>query len=438
MHKLAAVIRREFLARVRTKAFVIGTLLGPIFLVGMFTIPMLIFGKGSGRIDLVVLDAASGDLGARAADAISQVIVNKADTTQTQYMVTRVVALPSRVSVVRDSLVKLVDAGAAGTPRYDGILVVTDSAYQAGRFDYLGSNVSSVQDMQDLERLLRGVVIQERLIRSGVSPESARLAESKVEMNTMKVTHGSLTGESGEMAFLVGYVMSFILYFAILISGIQIMSAVVEEKSTRIMEVLISSVRPFDLLLGKVIGVGGAVLLQLAIWGGSASVLSLFRGQIAGSIGMPAQQASSITLPTITPDMLIVLFAFFILGFFLFASAYAAVGSMCNSTQETQQFAQPLTLLVVFGFFGALAAIKHPDGPAARLMSFIPLTSPFVVPVRYAISPLPWTEVVASMLVTLAGGLAVIWVAGRIYRIGVLAYGKRPTPKEIFRWIRAS
>ena len=438
MHKLAAIIRREFLTRVRTKAFIISTLLGPIFFIGIFAVPMLIFGKGSGQIDLVVLDAATGDLGVRTAEAISQVYVTKGDTTHTQYAVTRVTAPAARVSVVRDSLIKLVDAGVPGTHRYDGILIVTDSAFQAGNFSYLGSNVSSVQDMQDLERLLRGVVIQERLIRSGVSPASAKLAESKVSMNTMKVTHGSLTGESGEMAFLVGYVMSFILYFAILISGIQIMSAVVEEKSTRIMEVLISSVRPFDLLLGKVIGVGGAVLLQLAIWVGSAGVLSAFSGKIFGSVGMPAQQAASITMPTITPDMLIVLLAFFILGFFLFASAYAAVGSMCNSTQETQQFAQPLTILVVFGFFGALAAIKHPDGAAARVMSFIPLTSPFVVPVRYAISPLPWTEVVASMLVTLAGGLAVIWIAGRIYRIGVLAYGKRPTPREIFRWIRAS
>ncbi|MGH7590698.1 MAG: ABC transporter permease [Gemmatimonadales bacterium] len=416
----------------------ISTLLGPIFFIAIFAMPILIFGKGSEKINLVILDAASGDLGQRTVDAISQVNVIKDDTSHASYDVTRVVAPADRVSAVRDSLIKLVDVGGPGTEKHDGILVLTDSGFQQGRLDYLGSNVSSMQDMEGLQRVVRGVVLQERLIRAGVTPQSAKLAEGTVDMNTMKVTHGALTGESGEMAFMVGYVMSFILYFAILISGIQIMSAVVEEKSTRIMEVLISSVRPFDLLLGKVIGVGGAVLLQLAIWAGSVTVLSVFRGAIAGSIGMPAQQAANITMPTVTPGMLIVLLAFFFLGFFLFASAYAAVGSMCNSTQETQQFAQPLTILVIVGFFGALAAIKHPDAPAAQIMSFIPVTSPFVVPVRYAISPLPWTEVVASMLVTLAGGLAVIWIAGRIYRIGVLAYGKRPTPKEIFRWIRAS
>lgn len=438
MHKLAAIIRREFLARVRTKAFLISTLLGPIFFIAIFALPILIFGKGSAKINLVVLDAASGDLGSRAVAAISQVNVTKLDTVHYVYDVTRVVAPADRLIAVRDSLVKLVDVGGNAATRYDGILVITDSGFQQGRLDYLGSNVSSMQDMDGLERLLHGVVLQERLIRAGVTPESAKLAESTFAMNTIKITHGALTGESGEMAFMVGYVMSFILYFAILVSGIQIMSAVVEEKSTRIMEVLISSVRPFDLLLGKVIGVGGAVLLQLAIWAGSATILSVFRAPIAGSMGMPAPQAANISMPTISPNMLIILLAFFLLGFFLFASAYAAVGSMCNSTQETQQFAQPLTVLVLIGFFGALAAIKHPDAPAAQIMSFIPFTSPFVVPVRYAISPLPWTEVIGSMLVTLAGGLAVIWIAGRIYRIGVLAYGKRPTPKEIFRWIRAS
>ncbi|MGH7533386.1 MAG: ABC transporter permease, partial [Gemmatimonadales bacterium] len=247
MHKLAAIIRREFLARVRTKAFVISTLLGPIFFIAIFAMPILIFGKGSEKINLVVLDAASGDLGQRTATAISQVNANKADTSSSTYSVTRVVASPDRVSAVRDSLVKLVDVSGPGAPRYDGILVVTDSGFQQGRLDYLGSNVSSMQDMEGLQRLVRGVVLQERLIRAGVTPQSAKLAEGTLDMNTMKITHGSLTGESGEMAFMVGYVMSFILYFAILISGIQIMSAVVEEKSTRIMEVLISSVRPFDL-----------------------------------------------------------------------------------------------------------------------------------------------------------------------------------------------
>ena len=438
MHKLAAIIRREFLARVRTRAFLISTLLGPVFFGAMFVIPALIFGKGSGKIDLIVLDAASGDLGQHIADAITQVNANKRDTATTVYNVTRVAAPISRLSAVQDSLIKLVDIAGNGGPKFDGILVVTDSAFGAARFDYLGSNVSSIQDMEKLQGILRGVVIQEHLVRSGVSPESAKLAEINFDLNTVKITHGSLTGESGAMAFLVGYVMSFILYVSILISGVQIMSAVVEEKSTRIMEVLVSSVRPFDLLLGKIIGVGGAVLLQLAIWAGSATALSAFRGRIAGSLGMPAQQAANVTLPTITPEMLLVLLAFFFLGFFLFASAYAAVGSMCNSTQETQQFAQPLTILVVIGFFGALSAIKRPDGPAAHLMSYIPLTAPFVVPVRFAISPLPWPEVVGSMLITLAGGLSVVWVAGRIYRIGVLAYGKRPTPREIFRWIRAS
>jgi ABC-2 type transport system permease protein len=203
--------------------------------------------------------------------------------------------------------------------------------------------------------------------------------------------------------------------------------------------VLLSSVRPFDLLLGKVVGVGAASLLQLGIWAGSAMlVASKFSAKSLGTSGVQAPASGGFTMPNISPELVLVTLVYFLIGFLLFAAVYAAVGAMCNSVQETQQFQMPVTVVAMLGYFGAFGAINNPGSQLARVLSFVPPTAPFVVPVRYAISPLPIGELALSMAVSVLGVLAVIWIAGRIYRVGILSYGKRPTPREVLRWIRAS
>ena len=199
------------------------------------------------------------------------------------------------------------------------------------------------------------------------------------------------------------------------------------------MEALISSVSPFALMLGKVMGVGAVGLLQIGIWAGTASLLSTFRVEIAGWFGAPA---AAMPIPTMTPALLAVFLLFFVLGFLLYSAAYAAIGAMCNTMQEAQQANMPVTMCIAAGLVCMLALLSEPNGVLARRLSLVPFLAPFVTPVRYSLSPMPARELLLSAVTTTLGMLAIVWVASRIYRVGILMYGKKPTLPELLRWVR--
>jgi ABC-2 type transport system permease protein len=215
------------------------------------------------------------------------------------------------------------------------------------------------------------------------------------------------------------------------------MSAVVEEKTNHINEVLVSSLTPFQLMFGKILGVGSAGLVQLGLWVGTAMVLTTYRTEIASAFGVTEAAIMAVPIPTVSPALLAVFLVFFLLGFFLYSSAYAAVGAMCNTMQETQQASMPVTLTVVVGFFMVFNVIGDPAGSMARTFSLIPLFAPLIVPVRYSLNPLSIGELLASGISTLIGVVIVAWFAGRIYRVGILAHGKRPKIKELVNWVKA-
>jgi ABC-2 type transport system permease protein len=231
------------------------------------------------------------------------------------------------------------------------------------------------------------------------------------------------------------------MYFSLIMYGIQVMGAVLEEKSNRIVEVLISSITPFQLLFGKVIGVAGAGLLQLAIWGGASFyVTSAIAAGKSASLDQVAVEGSrqSMSLPAVSVDLVAVVLLFFLLGFVLYSALYAAVGAMCSSQQETQQAAQPVTILLALGFIAMFTLINDPASSMAKILSFIPFFAPLVIPVRYALSPLPVTEVAGAAAATLAGVVVIVWLAGRIYRVGILSYGKKPSLREMWSWVRTA
>src|SRR5690606_1713008 len=257
-----------------------------------------------------------------------------------------------------------------------------------------------------------------------------------IDFQTLKVSEGQVTGESGEASFLLAYVMSLMLYFALLLYGIQVMSSVVEEKTSRIMEVLVSSLSPFQMLLGKVIGVGAVALLQISIWAGTAMVLTTFGARIAALLGASPSAVADFPLPVVSPALFAGFLLFFSLGFLFFAAAYAAVGSMCSTVQETQQAHTPITILIAAGLICMFALLSEPAGTLARMLSLVPFVAPFVTPVRYSFAPIPLPELLASAAAMVLGILAVVWVAGRIYRVGILSYGRKASFREVVRWVR--
>ena len=437
MHKVWAVIRREFETRVRTRAFLISTIGGPLIMGFFFALPALLTSR-TGRVKhIVVLDAAPGELGQALATRLRAEVRDTSAAVKRPLYQVDYVAAGGQLDQKEDSLVRLTGLKdhSAGI---DGILVVTDSALENGSVTYLGSDVGSPDEMRRLDRAVTPVVQITRLTRNAVDPALAFSATRPVNLNTQRVSEGKLTGESGTASFLLAYLMGFLLYLALLLYGVQVMSSVLEEKTNRIMEVLASSLSPFELMLGKILGVGSVALVQLGIWAGTAMVLTTFRVQVAGLLGVPPASVATLPIPTVSPAMFGVFLTFFVLGFLLYSAAYAAVGSMCSSQQEMQQAQLPITLFIGLGFVTMLSLLGDPNGALARVLSFIPPFVPFVVPVRYSMSPVPLTELALSGITIVAAILAVTWVAARIYRVGILSYGKRPTLGELLRWVRTA
>ncbi|MGE0352880.1 MAG: ABC transporter permease [Gemmatimonadales bacterium] len=434
MNKLWAIIRREFITKVQTRAFVIGTVLGPVLMIGLIVLPVVLGGRGRKVNRIVIVDAGAGTLGPRLEDAMRLAHFGN-DTSDHRYIVQRVLAA-GRVDEVRDSLVAL--TGLNGPSSIDGVLVATDSAITTGRIVYLGANAGSLGDVNRLETVLDQALLAERLESRGIDPEVVKAADIPIRLQALKVSEGKLTGQSGEASFVLSYAMAMILYIALLLYGIQVMSSVLEEKNSRIMEVLVSSVSPFQLMLGKVVGVGAVGLFQLGIWVGTALFLSANLVPIAGLFNVPPEAVSTTSVPVIGVGLLVVFLAFFLVGFFLYAAAYAAVGAMCNSLQEAQQSAIIVNLGIVASLFAAISILPgDPNGSLPVVLSYIPFTSPLVMPVRYSINTLPVVSVVVSLAVTTGGMLLVAWIASRIYRVGILMYGKKPSLKELVHWVRA-
>jgi len=440
VNKILAVIRREFIERVRTRAFIIGTLIVPLMTFGFAYLPQLLLKRDTRPRSLVLLDGASGSTGDSVESALRRVTLGTGATVRSRYNLVRL-RTGAEVDRLRDSLIQRVGVDSLGAPGLDGVLVITDRGVEDGKVSYYGTNVASFSDMRSLERAISPVLRGERLERRGADSDMIAAAAVELDLQTNKVSKGRLTGESGESSFWLAYITSFVMYFSLIMYGIQVMGAVLEEKSNRIVEVLISSITPFQLLMGKVIGVAGAGLLQLAIWGGASFyVTSAIASRNAGGLEQVAVDGTrqSMSLPAVSVDLVVVVLIFFLLGFLLYSALYAAVGAMCSSQQETQQAAQPVTILLALGFIAMFTLINDPSSSMAKILSFIPFFSPLVIPVRYALSPLPMAEVAGAVAATLLGVIVIVWMAGRIYRVGILSYGKKPSFRELWAWVRTT
>ena len=415
MRKLFAVIRREFVERVRTKGFWIGTLLFPVFMAALVVLPALL-ARGGGTKRIAVVDFATGPLGSD----LTRVL----DTTKV-FDAVRVVGAPG----VTDSLAQEV-----AIKRLDGFVIVPAGIIDSGKAEYRGSNVSAFEALDLLRSTLRRAVWAARFERDGVDPRLVARAQIPISVETNKLKDGKITGQSGLQSFALAYFMAVILYMSILIYGIGVMQSVLEEKTSKIVEVLVSSLRPFQMLAGKLIGVGGASLFQFLIWGITTRLLLSQRGALMGGLGGD----SPFQLPAVSASTAIVFITYFVGGFLIYSAMFGAVGAMSNSHQEAQQAQQPVAMLLVLSLMSMFAMITNPSSTYAVVLSLIPFTAPIAMPVRWVAGSVSPLEVGASILLMVLGILAVLWVAGRIYRIGILMTGKRPSIRELVRWVRTA
>lgn len=437
MSKVFAVIRREFVERVRTRTFLVSTLLLPLLMAFGMIVPALLMRGGERTIELAIVDGTDDALGARIELGLQGIMLDRKDEKLPRYRITRVPAV-GHVEAARDSLLALTGFARKERPEsFDGVLVVTPSTLAEGKAQYFGANVGSIETMGQLRGAISQVLVATRLEQRGVDPSILATAMARAELVTTKVSDGKTTGQSGEASFALAYAMGFILYLGIILYGSQTATSVIEEKTSRIMEVLASSLTPFQMLLGKVLGVGFTGLLQLGIWAGTLYVVSSQRALLANLFGLDPAAMQSLPIPSMPADLLVVFLGYFLLGFLLYGALFAAIGSMVNSMQEAQQSMTPVTLLIMIGFFGVFSVINDANSTVAVTMSYIPFFAPFVMPVRWSMSSVPALQLALSLAMMVGGLLAVTWLAGRIYRTGILMYGKKPSLAEVWRWIRA-
>jgi ABC-2 type transport system permease protein len=424
MAKLWAIIKREYLERVRSKWFVIATLFGPIFFSAIIIVPAWLSSRSKATSDIyntTILDATANGFGHRLAVNIA------GDST-----------IPGRmpeVRVVPPSMLTRAESTATHEvmqKEKTGYIVVDQQTLAGERARYAGSNATSIADMSQIKGAIRETILASRLEKVGL--DNSRMKEITfipLDFSTERITEKGRAG-SGIASVVFGFAIGFLLYASIVIYGQTIMSGVLEEKTTRVAEVVMSSVPTDTLLAGKVLGVGAVGLTQQIIWIVTTYALLKLRAPIMAKLGAPAM---SFTLPDISLGAGIIFLLFFLFGFIFYSSLFAAVGSSVNSESEARQAASPLMIMIISTAVFIQPVLLNPTGTTARVLSLVPFSSPIIMPIRMAVIGIPPLELAASLGFLAIGCLAALWLASRIYRVGLLMYGKRPTIREMARWV---
>jgi ABC-2 type transport system permease protein len=423
MHKLLMVIRREYLERIRKRSFWLGTLLFPLLMLALILVQFLLADlEGNEQRTIAFVDAT----GKLAEPFQKRLADEKLKDGRAAF---RVEPVPVEGSM-EETRRKL-------EPRVSkkdlfGIVTAGNDLDAPGNFGFYTRSVGNLFVQKTLQRALRESVVGERLARSNLSLEREKLEKllSPIEMETFEVHAGETRKKGFDEAYFGTFAFVMILYMSLLLYGVAVMRGILEEKSNRIMEVLLGSLSPDQLMAGKILGIGLVGLTQMAIYVISAGLLRLYVGIYS------VQAVWTGALDTISPMKMAYFFVFFILGYFLYTSLFAAVGAVCNSEQEAQNLQSPLVMCLVVPMVATFFFVANPDSPAAVIASLIPLFTPMVMFMRITVLTPPAWQIGLSIL--LLGGTIYFFFRGvaRIFRIGVLMYGKRPTVPEILRWAR--
>ncbi|PYT05823.1 MAG: hypothetical protein DMF60_10760 [Acidobacteria bacterium] len=433
MNKVLIIIKREYLVRVRTRAFLIGTLVSPLLMLSLIALPVFFATRGGGERRVTVLDQ-SGDHDLF--EAIRRNLESRGEGDEeldrrdpgvgrTRYILTRrVVASGEDLHAVEEQY----QQQAAKDPDTT-YLVMRPGGLDKLDVEYYAKNTSDFS-IGTLERAINDAASELRLKRAGPNPAQIASYTKRVELKRKKITASGGVEEGGRADFAVAFVMLFFIYMTVLIYGLAVMRGVIEEKQSRIVEVLVSSVKPTQMMLGKVIGIGLVGLTQIAVWALSALVLT--------TVGVSTFASRGMTMPNIPISLLVYFVVYFVLGYFLFATLYALEGSTVSSEDEAQQAQIPVTILLVVPMMIFNMIIANPTSTASVALSMIPFFAPTLMMMRIAVVNPPLWQILLSMAIMLGTILGCVWVAARIYRVGILMYGKRPSISELGRWLRYS
>lgn len=420
MNKTFLVIGREYLTRVRKRTFIISTILFPLLYLGLIFGTGYIAQKTTRKLHVALIDS-SGYFDKAMIDQANQ----QDSSSYLEY-----------VTINPDTVIK--NYSSFG---FDAYIVIPPANWEDGvsNVPLKTSKTYGVAPVMQVEGKLNAMWSKIKAEKLGIDEGKRQiLNQSKITIDAKNVNDEK---SNAKIASGIGYACGFLIYFIMLIYGSQVMMGVMEEKTNRIAEVMVSSIRPFQLMLGKIIGIGLVALTQFALW--IAFIFVIYNvtkasggagNNISGLVGSVQTVFTSINVP-----LIIFCFAFYLLGgFFFYSSLYAAIGSAVNEDmREAQSLSFPVTLLVIFSIVLMTSAMADPTGPLAFWASIIPFSSPIVMMARIPFGvpgTVPWWQLGLSMALLVLGFIFTTWFAGKIYRTGILMYGKKPSWKEMIKW----
>jgi ABC-2 type transport system permease protein len=423
MSKSWILIKREFLTRVKTKGFIIGTFAAPLLMIAMIILPSIFMQMIPESETLITV----ADLTGRLAPVLKAEVEpsRKGVKGTSRYHIVEVKVTPSSL----DSI-KLRMNGEILRAKNAVFLVIPGDVFQSNQIELYAQNIGNFQLNETLNGMVTSAVSKVRLSDSGMDSELIKQLSQRVSAKTFKVAEGGVKEESGALAVVLSYILVFILYMTLIFYGTFVMRGVIEDKSSRVIEILLSSAKPYQIMAGKVLGIGAVGLVQVAVWGLSIFLLSSISAYFAFMAGLP--------LPSVSIWTMVAFIGFFLIGYMLYASLYAALGSMGNSEAEVQSLQWPAIAPLIFSIVIMMSIIKDPNGTMAVVLSMIPFFSPMLMFLRISLHAVPLYQVILCLVFCFMTIGFMIWVAGRIFRIGILMYGKRPTFPEVLKWIRYS
>ncbi|MEM1043539.1 MAG: ABC transporter permease [Bacteroidota bacterium] len=429
MNKIPLIARSEYLRRVRTKAFVIATLLAPIALLALVAVSVwvgIVTQEGGARTVAVVDE--TGELGAALSERLPD---NYAALVETAPL---------------DSLRARVERGAL-----DGYFVLPERLISGDdEAAFYSEGVGGFSAQMRLQRAVEDVVRRARLRATGASDDVLRAAESGVDVRMVALTEEGEAEDTSWVYSGLGYAMGFVIYIAMFVYGAMVMRGVIEEKTNRIIEVVASSAKPFQLMMGKVLGIGAVGLTQFVLWVVLALAGLFAAGAVLGALVDPAALAgaeaaevqdlpfdpSGFSLADIPFDLIVYFLLFFLGGYLLYGSLFAAVGSAVEQESDAQSLQTPLYIPIILPALFLPFIADNPDAPMSVVLSLVPFFSPILMVVRAAATDVPFWQMALALTLLAAAFVGTIWLASRIYRVGILMYGKKASFRDLARWVR--
>jgi ABC-2 type transport system permease protein len=432
MKKIGIIIKREYLRRVNKKSFFLITILTPFLFAALVFVPLWLSSVKDDNVREVMIIDRTEKYASLFKDMDNFKFVNSGD---------------------KQSL----EAQKEKSTGVFAFLEISDDLLNNPRAVALYSEKQIPQDLkQEVNRVLSHYLENEKRKSFNIPNLDEIIEKSRVNIDVQINKwgkDGAAKETSAELGGIIGMIFTFIIYMFILMYGATVMQGVMEEKTNRIVEVMVSSVRPFDLMMGKIIGIGLVGITQVIIWCILTTILVSVGGIFFGLKSVSVQpdmamlqqsmpEVQNMTMNILTKlssfnfvEIIFYFILFFIGGYISYASLFAAIGSAIDNPEDSQQFMTPMMLLLVFALYAGIYSMNNPDGPLAFWCSLIPFTSPIVMMIRIPYE-IPFWQIMLSLILLYGSAVALVWVSAKIYRVGILMYGKKPSLKEIAKWVK--